>query len=139
MKRKPPTLAKLKKIAWKLLSECIRREAADGSGYVQCYTCTWVGHWSASQAGHAIGGRTGAVLFEEDIIRPQCYRCNVPLHGNYGVFAARLIAENGENWYSKKLFDSRQIKKWSRVELLSLIEEYKARLAALDEYSHIQI
>ena len=130
--RKPPTLAKLKKVGWKLLSECIRREAADHSGYVRCFTCDWVGLWNrGAQAGHAIGGRHGAVLFDQDIIRPQCKRCNVFLRGNYGVFALRLIQENGETWYARKLSDSHKVVKYSRVDLLSLIEEYKARLSRI--------
>jgi len=125
------TLSQLKKKAWNLLSKCIRKEAADHSGRVWCYTCSWSGMWTASQAGHAIGGRTGAVLFDESIIRVQCVKCNIFERGNYGVFALRLIQENGAEWYAKKQFEARKTVKLSRVDCLSRIEEYKARLAKL--------
>ena len=130
MKRKQ-TLASLKKKAWDLLSLIVRQSFADEFGYLNCYTCAKRMHWKASQAGHAIGGRHGAVLFDQDIIRPQCKRCNVFLRGNYGVFALRLIQENGETWYAQKLSDSHKVVKYSRVDLLSLIEEYKARLSRI--------
>ena len=130
MKRKQ-TLASLKKKAWDLLSLIVRQSFADEFGYLNCYTCSKRMHWKASQSGHAIPGRAGAVLLDESIIRPQCYRCNVPMRGMHHIFAARLIGENGEKWYAKKLFDSRKIVKYSRVDLLSLIEEYKARLSRI--------
>mgnify|MGYP001563935928 CR=1 FL=1 len=126
--RKLPTLAKLKKIAWKLLSGCIRREAADRLGYVRCYTCDWVGMWTASQAGHAIGGRSGAVLFDESIIRPQCKRCNIFLRGNYGIFASKLIKEHGQEWYDQKQIDSHKTVKFTRSDVLEKTEAYKVRL-----------
>ena len=131
MDRKSPTVAKLKKTAWKLLSEVVRREAADQYGLVDCYTCGPRHHWKQIQAGHAISGRTGAVLFDEEIIRPQCYACNVPMRGNYQVFVAKLIKENGMEWWDRKLSESRSVVKWSRADLEAKIESYKTRLQAL--------
>jgi hypothetical protein len=85
------------------------------------------------QAGHAIGGRTGMVLLDEDIIRPQCYRCNVALRGNYPVFVTKLVRENGLDWWEHKLSESRQVRKWTRTELEEKIASYKARLKTLLE------
>ena len=133
-KKPAPSLAKLKKTAWGLLSECVRREASEyyDSDYLGCYTCGAVKLWNdGMQAGHAIGGRDGAVLLDEEIIRPQCVRCNIMLHGNYGIFATKLIIENGMDWWEKKLSDSRQVRKWNRGELEAKCEEYKARLARI--------
>ena len=144
-RKKPPTLAALKRKAWELLSQCIRREAADENGMVTCYTSGTVAHWKEMQAGHAIGGRTGAVLFDEEIIRPQSYRENVALRGNYPVFTTKLIREKAQaliasgtlqsfstddamDWWEGKLRDSRQVRKWSRSELEALIESYRERL-----------
>jgi hypothetical protein len=121
-------LPKLKLKAWRLLSECVRREAANADGYVYCYTCDRPLPWKEAQAGHGIGGRTGATLLDESIIRPQCYRCNVPMRGEYGLFAVRLDAENGTGWYERKVLESRAVKKWSRTDLDAKIEEYERRL-----------
>ena len=43
------------------------------------------------QAGHAVGGRGGYVLFNEKIVRPQSYGCNVMQKGKYPEFANYLI------------------------------------------------
>lgn len=129
---KQKTIADLKKKAWGLLSQVIRREAANSFGHVNCYTCNKLMDWKEAQAGHAIGGRTGAVLLDEEIIRCQCYRCNVPLRGNYPEFTTRLIVENGIDWWQNKLEQSKQIRKWKKSELDEKIESLKARLKELD-------
>src|SRR3990167_6327492 len=90
-----PTLASLKKKAWKVLSRFIRQSAADEYERAECYTCGRTYEVRYLQAGHAIPGRTGAVLFDLDIIRVQCYRCNVPMRGQRHIFAAKLIREHG--------------------------------------------
>jgi hypothetical protein len=86
-------------------------------------------------AGHAIPGRSGAVLLDEEIVRPQCPTCNLlPPYGRggeYHIFAAKLIRENGMDWWERKLASAKQINKWTRPELEDKIESYKARLASL--------
>lgn len=125
------SLAWMKKKAWKLLSECIRREAIQ-DGVVYCYTCSAGLHWKLMQAGHAIGGRHGAVLFREEIIRPQCYACNVGRRGNYQVFITKLIQERGFDWWQNELNLSRRTVKLTRVELAEKISSYMTRLRELD-------
>jgi hypothetical protein len=103
------------------------------------------------QAGHAIGGRAGAVLLDEELIRPQDYHCNVGLRGNYPVFVTKLIREKAREigasseigtppaepiaaameWWEGKLAASRQVRKWNRQDLEEKIESYKARLNGL--------
>ena len=128
---KGKSLSWLKKRAWKLLSEIIRREAADSTGHLTCYTSGVRLHWKDAQAGHAIGGRHGAVLFDEEIIRPQSVRENVMLRGNYPVFVAKLIELHGLDWWKSKLIESHQTVKWNRSDLISRIEDYSKRLEAL--------
>lgn len=129
---KKPTLKSLKNKAWKLFSEWIRRRDADVGGTTRCYTCERPLHWKYdAQAGHAIGGRHHAVLFDEEIVRPQCYRCNGPLRGNYPIFTTKLIKENGMDWWEKKLQGARQIVKLSRSDFEALIQTYKQKLEAL--------
>ena len=127
-KKKLKSLRTLKAKCWRLFSEYVRRRDADLDGLVACYTCDAPMPWKESQAGHAIGGRHNAVLFDADICRPQCVRCNVFMRGNYPIFAARLIRENGLGWFEKKLSGARQIVKLTRVDIEQLIEQYKAKL-----------
>jgi hypothetical protein len=133
-RKRSPTLSQLKKRAWKLLSEVIRAEEVAREEVCRCYTCGVMDLSKYMQAGHAIPGRTGAVLLDEEIIRPQCYRCNVALRGNYQQFIYKLIRENGMEWWEKKLSESRQVKKWTRSDLLSKIQHYQRRLEALDTH-----
>ena len=118
------SLATLKKKAWKALSLHIRRQAANSWGYATCYTCGAKDRLQNMDAGHAIPGRHGAVLFDTEIIRVQCKRCNVFLRGNYPVFTTRLIQEKGMLWWEQKLVDSRRVMHWSRSDLLALIKRY---------------
>lgn len=126
MKRK--SIPQLKKKAWDLLSQIIRRSHADEGGTVSCYTCEKLMFWKESQAGHAIPGRTGAVLLDEEIIRPQCVGCNVFHRGHYHIFATKLIEENGMDWWKCKLVESKKVRKWNRVELEETIEKYREKL-----------
>jgi len=84
-----------------------------------------------AQAGHAIGGRTNQVLFDEEIIRPQCKRCNIFLQGNYPQFTTNLIKEKGLKWWEKKLEDSKKVKKFTKEELKNLCEYYENKLKEL--------
>lgn len=127
------TTASLKKKAWKILSEFIRRSYSDRNGFCRCYTCEKVLDWKTdAQAGHAIGGRRGAVLLDPEIIRPQCVGCNVFGRGNYPIFTTKLIKEKGMDWWEGKLEQSRQVRKWTRSELEEFIETYKEKLNALE-------
>ena len=133
-KRKPKakSLGKLKKQAWDLLSQCIRRERVNIYDQACCYTCEEWKPWKEIQAGHAIGGRHNAVLFDEEIIRPQCCGCNIFKRGNYQVFITKLIQENGLDWWLDKLEQSRQTIKYDRCDLEAKIESYKQRLKGLE-------
>jgi len=121
---KGQSLASLKKKAWKALSLHLRRQAANSWGYVNCYTCGVKGRYKDFHASHAIPGRHGAVLFDTEIIRICCPRCNIWLRGNYPVFTTKLIQEKGMDWWEAKLASSRIVKKWSRADLEALIERY---------------
>lgn len=130
--KKKPSLKSLKARAWKLFSEYIRRRHADEGGTVECYTCQALLHWKYdAQAGHAIGGRRNAVLFDDEICRPQCYRCNCAMGGRYEIFAAKLIREKGLEWFEKKLEGARRIVKLTRSDFEDLIQQFKRKLENL--------
>lgn len=137
--KKHKTIGKLKKDAWDLLSKIVRLKYSDEYGVTECYTCGKILGWKpdkernleGAQAGHALPGRTGAVLLDEEIIRPQCWACNCKGHGMYHIFSTKLIREHSFDWWECKLVDARQVKKWDRAELEETIERYKKRLEEL--------
>ena len=131
-KKKTATLRGLKNKCWKLFSEYIRRKHADEGGTASCYTCGELAYWKELQCGHGIPGRHGAVLFDEDICRPQCARDNVFMGGRYEIFVTKLIRENGLEWWEQKLIDARRVVKYTRSDLEALIESYKQKLKALE-------
>ena len=129
---KKKSLRAIKQSAWRLFSEYVRRRHADHDGYTRCYTSGVVAHWTELQCGHAIGGRNNAVLFDEEICRPQTVAENVFKRGNYPVFTAKLIREHGLEWFEEKLAGARQAVKLDRETLETIIETYKAKLEELD-------
>ncbi len=89
IKHKSKTALKsLRKKAWKLQSEYIRKY----ENYI-CFTCGAKVTKTTSQAGHYIHG---CLDFDSINIHCQCVRCNKWLHGNSGKYAERLIADYGE-------------------------------------------
>jgi hypothetical protein len=131
---KKPTLSSLRKKAWKLVSEYCRRREADEGGFVHCYTCSHPIHWKyEAQAGHAIGGRRNAVLFDDSIIRPQCYACNAKHIGNGRphIFMTKLVLENGWDWWTVKVDEAKRAVKYTSSDLEDLIQSYKQKLESL--------
>jgi hypothetical protein len=123
-KKKLKTISSLKKEAWKLCSIYIRKKSMDRFGFCRCYTCNGIHSWTDIQAGHGIGGRSNAVLFDEEIIKPQCVSCNIFHRGNYTIFTTRLIKEHSLEWWEKKLEDSKKIVKYTRSDIEELIVKY---------------
>lgn len=76
------TISKLKKEAWRLFSLKVRLKNADDFGFNVCVTCRNRYHFKKLQAGHFIPGRHPAVLFNEDLVHPQCWYCNLQMGGN---------------------------------------------------------
>lgn len=84
---------KLKKVAWGLVSEYVRRSKASPSGLVKCFTCSVILHWKDLHCGHF---RHNRLDFDwERNLRPQCCGCNTYNHGNLGIYALELARELG--------------------------------------------
>ena len=70
---------------WPVFSRYIRtRDCLATTGTVthgKCVTCGRTLAFKKLQAGHFIPGRTDAMLFDEDQVHAQCYRCNCKLQG----------------------------------------------------------
>jgi len=122
--KKPLTIPKLKAKVWKVFSKYIRQKYAK-RGMVRCYTCGVVKPIKEMQCGHGLGGRGNSILFDEEIVRPQCVSCNIFRGGNYDIFHAKLIKENGVEWFQKKVKQKQETKQFTRKELEELYEKYK--------------
>lgn len=110
---KAKTLTYYKKKAWSAFSRHIRQKYADEDGNVACYTCGTIKHWKQMQAGHGIGGRNNAVLFLEEVVRPQCVGCNMYGGGKYAIFTRKLIDELGLSKYDELVTLSNQTVKYT--------------------------
>jgi NMD protein affecting ribosome stability and mRNA decay len=126
------TLRGLKAKAWKLFSEYIRRKDADEGGTVHCYTCRAPVYWKEAHAGHFVPGRKNAVLFNEDVVRPQCIRCNIFLGGYYHAYTLRMVDEVGRERVDELLSLRHKVLKLTRSDIEEIIEKYKQKLEELE-------
>lgn len=87
-----------------------------------CISC----NSSVDHAGHYLSqGHHSALRFNEVNVNGQCLRCNNFLHGNLINYRKGLVKKYGEQ---KVLFlenTGRVVKKWSKTELLAIIQLYK--------------
>jgi hypothetical protein len=120
-----PTLKSLRKKAWKLHSELVRRYEKG-----ICYTCGIKKPWKQQNAGHYI--HKDCLDFDSVNIHCQCVRCNKWLNGNSGIYAERLIAEYGENTIIELRQRSNQVRKFGYQEMEDLIIKYQAQLKTLN-------
>jgi hypothetical protein len=131
MAKKPLTITRLKQKVWKAFSLYIRLKDADALGYNYCYTCGARLHYKELQAGHGLGGRTNSILFDEELVKPQCKQCNIYKFGNQEVFHLKLIKEHGLKWFEDKLKLRDTSKKFTVEELQQLYEYYNGKLKKL--------
>jgi len=132
-KSKSRKLSWWKEQAWKLFSKYVRLKHANEAGYAKCYTCEKFDHWKTLQCGHGIPGRNNAVLFDEEICRPQCMQCNIFKHGSHHIFVTKLQIENGTEWWLKKLAGSNVAVKIGRNDCEQLIARLKASVESLEK------
>ena len=122
------SLKSLKKKAWDLQSEYIRRVERG-----ICFTCRSKRNWKEMDCGHYIHGNWMDFILIN--LHCQCTFCNRLKHGNFGLYAERMIAEYGEKVvmdlreYSEK--KENKDKKLNIFELENLILSYKQKLKDL--------
>lgn len=103
-------------------------EAADDNGNCVCVTCGRVDHYKRFHAGHFIGGRTNAVLFDERGINPQCVRCNAYLNGNPSRYEAWMIANHGEAVVAELREARNRVVQYTREDLCEMRGVYRSRI-----------
>ena len=125
------TLSSAKKKAWVQFSRYIRLVNADQNGNVRCYTCSTTKPWKEMQAGHGIPGRNNAVLFLEEIVKPQCVGCNMFANGRLAVFTRKLIDELGMEEYDTVSRLSNDVVKYTIFDFQELERWYKEQVEGL--------
>jgi len=126
--------AKAKEKAWNAFSKYIRLKYADKNGYVKCVTCSTINQWNDNmQAGHFVDSRNNTVLFDEELVYPQCYRCNMPLKGNKVKYTLFMLSK-GYTTDDIEWFESlrHKTKRMTICEFQEIEEEYLDKLVGFD-------
>lgn len=124
------SLKTAKKKAWEACSKYIRLKYSR-NGQCTCVTCGVTKPIKDMQAGHAVGGRGSAVLFEEKLIHPQCYRCNCILGGNYGEYALFMIDTYGRKEFDRLRALKQKTIKRSELDFLDIEKEFLRKIEVL--------
>lgn len=128
-------LVKAKNKAWNAFSRYIRRKYANRNGQVKCVTCPKTACWEKEgmQAGHFIDGRNNTVLFDERLVYPQCYHCNVGLKGNKVAYTLFMLRKGfSQDEIDEFLILKNKVKKMSIADFQEIEQEYEDKLVALD-------
>jgi hypothetical protein len=132
MKRTKNTLSKAKAKAWKAFSLWVRMKSKGYGEHVPCYTCGNLKLRKEINAGHGIGGRNNAILFEERVVRPQCVGCNLYGRGQYQIFTRKLIDELGLDTYDQIVSKARIPVKYTIADYETIEAKYKQKVAGLE-------
>lgn len=124
-------ITKAKDKLWELCKQIIRKKYGN-----TCYTCGTTGLAGSNwQTGHFITSSTCSTELRYDLknLRPQCYRCNISLSGNWQRFEERLIWDEGQEYVDelKRRNRETQGQKYGLVWIKAKTEEYKEILKAL--------
>ena len=110
-----------------IFSEYIRLRKANKRGIVSCYTCGKKAYWKGSgmQNGHFMSRKSYSTRWEELNCQTQCYSCNVMRYGEQYKYGLELQKEYGKDLPEQLLIQSKQIKKFSNIDLEDMINKYK--------------
>lgn len=122
---------KAKDKLWKLCREIIRATYPN-----DCFTCRATDLQGSNwQTGHFITSSTCSMELRYDLknLRPQCYRCNINLSGNWTVFESRLVREEGQGYVDdlKKRNEATKGGKYGLIWIKEKTEDYKELLKSL--------
>jgi len=113
-----------KEAVWKHFSSYIRlRDCMKTTGTThqgKCVTCKRMYPYNKLQAGHFMPGRMDCILFDDEAVHAQCYRCNVVQSGMWPAYYNAMLVTYGETWIHD------QLAKWTLDEKKYTINELKA-------------
>jgi hypothetical protein len=91
----------------------------------KCVTCGKEDHWSKLQNGHFMSRKHLSTRWNEDNCQVQCAGCNVFRYGEQYLYSQYLGDKLSQELYIK----SKQIRKFTDVELQELIEHYTHQIS----------
>jgi hypothetical protein len=103
----------------------IRLRKANKQGIVTCYTCGKQDHYKKMQNGHFMSRKSYSTRWEELNCQVQCYSCNVMRYGEQYKYGLELQKEYGKDLPEQLLIQSKQIVKFSNIDLEDMINKYK--------------
>ena len=107
----------------KVFSIYIRRRYAIDE-IAECYTCGKKDHWKKLQAGHFASRRHYSTRWNEYNVQVQCYGCNIANQGMQFEFGKKLCLQYDNNFADELMIQSKQICKFTDVELQEKIDYY---------------
>jgi hypothetical protein len=132
---KSKNLSYYKNKAWRMFSKYIRtRDCLATTGDSErgkCVTCGKELSFKELQAGHAIGGRSPAILLDEELVNAQCRGCNHFKDGNYGKYSVWFIKKYGLDKWEEKVKLSNMIVKYDKEHYKEKYNEYRDKLNEL--------
>jgi len=137
-KRKTRSLAQEAERVAVALQKLVRMKSADYTGYCNCVTCGYSGHWKCMDGGHFISrGKTATKLMEENI-HVQCKGCNLRMgKGDSTVFLNYIDYMKdmyGEDFIEELRAKSREVKKWDRWELEEMRKDIMDQIKELEKH-----
>lgn len=132
----------LKDKAWKAFARYIKARYSDKYGMCACVTCGDRYHYQDGlhiNAGHFVGGRGNSVLFDEDLVRPQCVTCNCAGGGEQYRYAQYLVSVEGKTMEQIDELLSRRNKvvKFSDQDLRDIADKYNNMADAIIQIKKI--
>lgn len=115
-------LPKLKKKIWNEFSLFIRRRDK-----FKCFTCGYIGYEKdgVMQAGHLLTCDAESTRFDELNVHCQCVGCNFLNEQDFEIYRRCFVKVYGEIIYDKLYRKHHTVKKYTRGELIALLEHYK--------------
>jgi len=120
---KKPTRSSLVKKLDSVFSLYIRQRYAVNE-IAECYTCGKKDHYKKLQAGHFASRRHYSTRWDEHNVQVQCYGCNIASQGMQYEFGKKLCLQFGNNFADELMIKSKQICKFTDVELQEKIDYY---------------
>jgi len=122
--KKKPSRSKLVKKLDAVFSQYIRLKDSVG-GFATCFTCGKKDHWKKLQNGHFQSRKHYATRWDEQNCQVQCAGCNVFRYGEQFLFAKYLDERFYAGLSDELYYKSKQIVKYSNVEIEEMILKYK--------------
>lgn len=122
--------------AWKAFSKYIRTRDCLKTTHTKeqgvCITCGQVKEFKSLQAGHLVGGRGNAVLFDEEIVNAQCGGCNIQYNERAKVVYRRvMVVRHGEERVKEMESLLWRTKTFNIPDLDALTDYFKEKLCDL--------